>query len=1417
VTLPTTEDGTYTVTATVTDAAGNSTSDTTAAELSIDTVAPAEPTVDSQTTNDSTPTVTGTVTLAAGETLAVTINGVTYTTANGLTVTDGIWSVILPTTADGTYAVTATATDAAGNTTSDESTEELTIDTVAPAAPTVDSQTTNDSTPTVTGTVTLGAGETLAVTIDGTTYTTANGLTVTDGIWSVTLPTTEDGTYTVTATVTDAAGNSTSDTTTNELTIDTEAPTLTITVDDVTEDNILNATEAGESITITGTTAGAKEGDTVTLTINEKTFTGAVDADGNYSIEVPGADLAADLDTTIAASVSSTDPAGNTGTATDTQAYTVDTEAPAPTITVDDVTEDNILNATEAGESITITGTTEGALPGDTVTLTINEKTFTGAVDGAGNYSIEVPGADLAADLDTTIAASVSTIDEAGNTGTATDTQPYTVDTEAPTLTITVDDVTDDNILNATEAGESITITGTTAGAKEGDTVTLTINEKTFTGTVDAEGNYSIEVPGADLAADLDTTIAASVSSTDAAGNTGTATDTQPYTVDTEAPTLTITVDDVTEDNILNAAESGESITITGTTEGALPGDTVTLTINGKTFTGTVDADGNYSIEVPGADLAADLDTTIAASVSSTDAAGNTGTATDTQPYTVDTEAPAPTITVDDVTEDNILNAVEAGELITITGTTTGTKAGDTVTLTINGKTFTGTVDGAGNYSIEVPGADLAADLDTSIAAAVSTTDAAGNTGTGTGTKDYEVDTDGDGIPDSVDLDDDNDGIPDTVEIANALNGGDTDGDGIPDYLDLDSDNDGLFDVVEAGHGGLDANRDGRIDTPVGANGLANSVETSPESGLINYVPSDTDGDGRPDYLDLDSDNDSISDLLESGNAALVDLDHNGLVDGVRNANGLMPGSGASPVDSDGDGLPDYRDVDSNNDGVKDIVDNGFGYLDANGDGMIDDPADGDGDGIKDILDTMDDTFGGFPIAGCEAWNLANPADTDKDVFPADQEYVFGNSPTMGDHLVSGTTRRAGMELAQNATNGLNITVIRPQGRYDATYTVFASSGLGVWTALTTAPVVTSNGDGTDTLTWANIQTSAPLTADRGFVRLKVWTSCNPAGSYTLVQGWCRENVGGVRQTYGVNFTSLPVFTGRVDSASGSTLTLTTSASGKNLSTVLISPDSYYVELTNGSAEGQRIDIASGGVNTLSLNLASPNNTTSVLPSGLDGSNFVIRKHRTLGVVFSNAEWVADSTVGSSDQVLIWNGTGYNTYWNNDVTGTWVQQGAGLTSRDSTVIPPGVAVFVVHANTNGSNTMLQVGDVRYNDFVRPLVRGSTGLNFVANGYSLDATPAALGMTEGNGFISGSSVGSATQILNWNGDTTVNATGFATNFLLDLDGSWRSQGTLANTTNVGLFRHCRGTIVKVLADNLNWKHARPWNPQPWVQP
>ena len=116
----------------------------------------------------------------------------------------------------------------------------------------------------------------------------------------------------------------------------------------------------------------------------------------------------------------------------------------------------------------------------------------------------------------------------------------------------------------------------------------------------------------------------ASVKATDAAGNTGTATDDQAYTVDTVAPVASITLDAITADNIVNAVEAGGTVAMSGTVGGDVQvGDTVTLTVNGNSsYTGLVQAGLTFSIDVAGSDLAAD--TNVHASVTATDAAGNT-------------------------------------------------------------------------------------------------------------------------------------------------------------------------------------------------------------------------------------------------------------------------------------------------------------------------------------------------------------------------------------------------------------------------------------------------------------------------------------------------------------------------------------------------------------------------------------------------------------------------------------------------------------------------------------------------------------------------------------------------------------------------------------------------------------------------
>ena len=201
--------GTFDVTATLTDAAGNASSNSAAASVTVDTVAPAAPTITSIPENgggginaseasDGTPVVVGLTGTGAvaGDRLTINWGGqtVNYTlvagdiSGNSATVTVPLATITAQ--GQGTFNVTATLTDAAGNASSNSTATSVTVDTVAPAAPTITSIPENgggginaseasDGTPVVVGLTGTGAvaGDRLTINWGGQTvnYTLAGG------------------------------------------------------------------------------------------------------------------------------------------------------------------------------------------------------------------------------------------------------------------------------------------------------------------------------------------------------------------------------------------------------------------------------------------------------------------------------------------------------------------------------------------------------------------------------------------------------------------------------------------------------------------------------------------------------------------------------------------------------------------------------------------------------------------------------------------------------------------------------------------------------------------------------------------------------------------------------------------------------------------------------------------------------------------------------------------------------------------------------------------------------------------------------------------------------------------------------------------------------------------------------------------
>jgi len=287
--------------------------------------------------------------------------------------------------------------------------------------------------------------------------------------------------------------------------------------------------------------------------------------------------------------------AGNPGSgSTDTVA--IDTAPPAPTITLDaNITSDDILNIAETGQNIPVTGVVGGdAEVGDTVTLTVNGKSFTGLVL-AGKFSIDVPGADLAADADKTVDASVTTTDAAGNSASSSDTESYWV---AGSFRGRQYRGCQPQCRRHHLAGH-LHLQRSRRGLP-----CLRHHRRQWLG-LGPDRHLLIRwclpppLPPARLLKAQAPSRSNPSSYSNAAGNPGSGL-TDTVAIDTAPPAPTITLDaNITSDDILNIAETGQNIPVTGVVGGdAKVGDTVTLTVNGKSFTGLVLA-GSFSIDVP--------------------------------------------------------------------------------------------------------------------------------------------------------------------------------------------------------------------------------------------------------------------------------------------------------------------------------------------------------------------------------------------------------------------------------------------------------------------------------------------------------------------------------------------------------------------------------------------------------------------------------------------------------------------------------------------------------------------------------------------------------------------------------------------------------------------------------------------------
>ncbi|MCU2844907.1 Ig-like domain-containing protein [Enterobacter hormaechei subsp. steigerwaltii] len=715
-------DGNVTVTATVSDVAGNSSSadrvglvDATVPQVTINDFVTDTNTVN-QLAHAQAQILSGSVTgAAAGDLVTITINNVDYTTVVDAA---GNWSLGLPASVvqgltDGTWTINVSVTDQSGNTGS--SSVDVVVNTVTPvigintlAADDVINAAEKGEDLLLSGTSNQPEATTITVNLNGINYTAT---TDASGNWSVTVPASAvsalgEANYTVTASVTDNVGNSAA--ATHDVLVDSSLPVVTL--NNFAGDNIVNAAEVAAGQTLTGKVSNAASGDTVTIILGGQTYTATVQDDLTWSLPLTQSQLTAlgNGDLTVSASV--TNAHGNTGSSS----LDVTIDAQLPGLRIDTVAGDDVINVIEHAQNLVISGTSTDLAAGSTVTVTINGKSYSASVLADGTWQAAVPAADVSRWADGSLTISASAQDTSGNPvniGTV-------VDVDLAPVAISINSVTDDNVLNAAEKGQDLVLSGSSSNVEAGQTVTIILAGKTWTTTVDANGDWTCTVPAADLSGLKDGDASVQVSVTNVNGNA--ASSSQAFSVDTAAPAVTINT--ISGDNMLNAAEAAQDLTLSGTST-AEAGQTVTVTFNGNQYTAQVQANGSWTLDVPAADLAGIADGSAAVTVTVSDKAGNPASAGAS--VLVDTTVPQ--IIFNIVAGDDIVNIAEHGQALIVTGKVAGAQAGDVITLTLNGKDYTAMLDGAGNWSVGVPAADVGALANGDQTISATLTDKAGN------------------------------------------------------------------------------------------------------------------------------------------------------------------------------------------------------------------------------------------------------------------------------------------------------------------------------------------------------------------------------------------------------------------------------------------------------------------------------------------------------------------------------------------------------------------------------------------------------------------------------------------------------------------------------------------------------------------
>lgn len=469
------------------------------------------------------------------------------------------------------------------------------------------------------------------------------------------------------------------------------------TVDPQDADPLTTNTE-NPTITVTGT---GEPGDKVDVTVGGQTQSTTIDEDGHWSVTYPENELPEDG--THTAHVVVTQPDG-TETELEGPDFVVDMTPPAVSTTFGTTQNNDVENLAEYANGVSLGGRGEA---GASISVLVNGHTQTTTVGANGQWSVTFTQAQLAGGDYHTVGATITATDALGNKTVIT--RDIAIDTVPHPITVT--SVAGDNLVNLSESNGGFAVTGTST---PGATMTVTIGSVVKTVTVGSNGSWTANFGAGTVTADGNATV--SVSTVDAAGNASSTT--FPFKVDTHA---TLGVNLVSGNDLVNRAEAGAAITVTGTSE--IGSRDVMVSWNGTTLPAIVNpTTGAWTVNFPANLFGAMQMTATTITVTAKDSAGNTSSAT--RSVNVDTLADVD-MGNGQIGGDDRLTASETSGF-NLTGTA---DPGARVTVVFEGQTHTVTATSAGTWSTDFAFGSFGQTTRTSTVQ-VTAVDAAGNTAT---------------------------------------------------------------------------------------------------------------------------------------------------------------------------------------------------------------------------------------------------------------------------------------------------------------------------------------------------------------------------------------------------------------------------------------------------------------------------------------------------------------------------------------------------------------------------------------------------------------------------------------------------------------------------------------------------------------